>query len=271
MGRRSGDDERALTGESIYQRRGWRISPVLRSMTFFTWIPLFIIAILLMGTSLIGPIYLMKWSLSIYNGATASAFLDICILAFSLAASYILFGISMLFFGGLLKRLLDPFFGLDEGEHPFISTTSGYWSIVNGIILINRQFFLELTRTTFLSILFYRWMGMRIGRRTLINSSYLYDPDLVSIGRDVTIGGDVMILGHVGEKGILRLKRTRIGDRVDIGQSTLVMPGVKIGEGSMVGAYSLVTKNTTIPPYEVWGGVPARRISKLEPIYSKKP
>jgi chloramphenicol O-acetyltransferase type B len=38
------------------------------------------------------------------------------------------------------------------------------------------------------------------------------------------------------------------------------MPGIKIADGAVVGARSLVTKN--IGAYEIWGGNPARLIKK---------
>ncbi|AFC69973.1 acetyltransferase [Rickettsia amblyommatis] len=38
------------------------------------------------------------------------------------------------------------------------------------------------------------------------------------------------------------------------------MPGIKIADGAVVGARSLVTKN--IGAYEIWGGNPAKLIKK---------
>ena len=49
-----------------------------------------------------------------------------------------------------------------------------------------------------------------------------------------------------------------IGSDVWIGANTLILAGIKVGSGSIVGAGSIVTKN--IPPYEVWAGVPAKKI-----------
>jgi len=49
-----------------------------------------------------------------------------------------------------------------------------------------------------------------------------------------------------------------IGDGAWIGTHVIILSGTEIGEGSIVGAGSVVTKN--IPPYEIWGGVPARFI-----------
>jgi acetyltransferase-like isoleucine patch superfamily enzyme len=51
---------------------------------------------------------------------------------------------------------------------------------------------------------------------------------------------------------------TVIGDDVWIGFGAVVMQGVSVGRGSVIGAMAVVTKD--VPPYEVWAGVPARKI-----------
>lgn len=53
---------------------------------------------------------------------------------------------------------------------------------------------------------------------------------------------------------------TIVGSDVWIGRESVIMPGVKIGDGAMVAAYSIVAKD--IPPYSVFGGNPARFIKK---------
>jgi virginiamycin A acetyltransferase len=51
---------------------------------------------------------------------------------------------------------------------------------------------------------------------------------------------------------------TRIGNDVWLGYESLIMPGVKIGDGAIVASRSVVTK--PVPPYAIVGGNPARVI-----------
>lgn len=53
---------------------------------------------------------------------------------------------------------------------------------------------------------------------------------------------------------------TVIGNDVWFGRNCVVMPGVKIGDGAIVAAHSVVTKD--VEPYSVVGGNPARFIKK---------
>ncbi|HDR1486969.1 TPA: CatB-related O-acetyltransferase, partial [Pasteurella multocida] len=53
---------------------------------------------------------------------------------------------------------------------------------------------------------------------------------------------------------------TVIGNDVWIGYNATIMPGVKIGDGAIIGTNSVVTKN--VPPYAIVAGNPARVIRK---------
>jgi virginiamycin A acetyltransferase len=55
--------------------------------------------------------------------------------------------------------------------------------------------------------------------------------------------------------GFLRKGDTRIGNDVWIGYDALIMPGVNIGDGSIIAARSVVTSD--VPPYSIVGGNPA--------------
>ena len=59
-----------------------------------------------------------------------------------------------------------------------------------------------------------------------------------------------------------------VGNDVWLGHKSVVMPGVNIGDGSIVAAYSVVTKS--FPPYSVIGGKPARLIKSILEKREKK-
>ena len=49
-----------------------------------------------------------------------------------------------------------------------------------------------------------------------------------------------------------------IGDNCFIGSGCFIGPGVTVGEGAVVAHHSVVLRD--VGPYEIWGGVPARKI-----------
>lgn len=51
---------------------------------------------------------------------------------------------------------------------------------------------------------------------------------------------------------------TVIGNDVWVGRESVIMPGVKIGDGAIIAAYSVVAKD--VPPYTIYGGNPAKFI-----------
>lgn len=53
-----------------------------------------------------------------------------------------------------------------------------------------------------------------------------------------------------------------VGDYVWIGANAIVLPGVTIGEGSIVAAGAVVTKD--VAPYTVVGGIPAKKLQEID-------
>jgi acetyltransferase-like isoleucine patch superfamily enzyme len=53
-------------------------------------------------------------------------------------------------------------------------------------------------------------------------------------------------------------KKITIGNNCHIGYGTFIKPGISIGDNSIIGANSVVTKN--VPNNEVWAGIPAKKI-----------
>jgi acetyltransferase-like isoleucine patch superfamily enzyme len=108
-------------------------------------------------------------------------------------------------------------------------------------------------------------VGMKIGKNVGISPETEIDPfypELVSIENKVIIGWKVNILCHEFTPEYIRLGRVILGKGCLIGAFTCIRSGVKIGEHSIVAMDSFVNKD--IPPYELWGGVPAKFIKKLK-------
>ena len=61
-----------------------------------------------------------------------------------------------------------------------------------------------------------------------------------------------------------RRQRVVIGHDTWIGHGAVIMPGVRIGNGAVVGSNSVVTKD--VPPYAIVGGVPAKVIRQRFPL-----
>lgn len=94
-----------------------------------------------------------------------------------------------------------------------------------------------------------------IGTFTYINCHFG-----VEINDNVQIGSHCSIYSHStidNKKGIVVLKKN-----CKIGTHSTLMPGITIGENSVVAAYSFVKNN--IPKNELWAGIPARFKSKLK-------
>ena len=94
--------------------------------------------------------------------------------------------------------------------------------------------------------------------------SYFVKDCEIIIGNNVAIGPGVIFFSAGHDYKDLKLpvigKTIVINDYVWIGGKSIILPGVELGEGSIIGAGSVVTKN--IPPYTIAVGNPAKVVKK---------
>lgn len=120
-----------------------------------------------------------------------------------------------------------------------------------------------------------------IGERTFIGASQLVCSNSITIGNDVMISWGVTIVDHNShsvrfserEKDVLDWRENKkdwstvntapvvIGDKAWLGFNSIILKGVTVGEGAVVGAGSVVTKD--VAPWTIVGGNPARVIREL--------
>lgn len=60
--------------------------------------------------------------------------------------------------------------------------------------------------------------------------------------------------------GFIRSGDTVIGNDVWIGSEAMIMPGIRIGDGAVIGSRALVTRD--VEPYDIVGGNPAKQIKR---------
>lgn len=111
---------------------------------------------------------------------------------------------------------------------------------------------------------FFKPSGIRIGHDSIIGANAFLDGRApLSIGNHTSLASDVMIYNDEHNIHSPNYENSygpvTIGDYVFVGPRTIILPNVTIGDGAVVAAGAVVTKN--IPEYEVWGGVPAKKIS----------
>lgn len=78
----------------------------------------------------------------------------------------------------------------------------------------------------------------------------------------ITSGTKIITHFYSPQDGYYYYGKVNIGEGCFIGINTLIVNSVDIGDKSVLGAGSVVTKN--VPAGEIWGGVPAKFIKKVE-------
>lgn len=112
-----------------------------------------------------------------------------------------------------------------------------------------------------------------IGDNAGLSGTTIYCANSITIGRYVNFGGNVCIWDtdfhpldfedrRVHNENRINSLPVVIGDDVFVGANAMILKGVKIGDRSIIGAGSVVTKS--IPEDEIWAGNPARFIKKVE-------
>ena len=116
--------------------------------------------------------------------------------------------------------------------------------------------------------------GLQLGKNVYIVSDYFFDPShcfLISIGDNCTIAPNVRLIAHDASTfkllGYTKIGKIDIKENCFIGDSTIVLPNIKIGPNSIVGSGSVVTKD--VPPNTIVAGNPAKAITTVEKYMRK--
>ena len=146
------------------------------------------------------------------------------------------------------------------------NSLKSWWRVRNPLRVVFNFVIIYLCRrlpSLRLKNILYRLTGMKIGKDVSVGLDAVFDifyPEFIEIRDNAIIGYGVTLLAHEFLTKEVRIGNVIVGMNVVIGANTTILPGVEIGDNSVVSAMSLV--NRDIEPGVLAGGVPARKIRK---------
>jgi len=183
-----------------------------------------------------------------------------CLRGLALALGWFVFGLALLAVVAACNRILPTRLRPFRGGYYTLQAVP--WVLHNGLFYLARFTFLPFVTLTPFGVWFLKAMGMKIGRRAFINTRYISDPSLLTIGDDVVIGGSVRICAHYGGGGKLVIAPVTLGNRVTLGLACCILGDVVIGDDAVILAESVLLPGSRVGAGETWGGVPAKLISR---------
>ena len=102
-----------------------------------------------------------------------------------------------------------------------------------------------------------RLLGVKIGRRTLIDTTDITEFDLVQIGDGAILGYQAGLQTHLFEDRVMKLGPVLIGKGANIGARSILLYDTVAGEQCSIAPQSLVMKGEELPAGSRWTGSPA--------------
>ncbi|MFC1698756.1 acyltransferase [Candidatus Omnitrophota bacterium] len=184
----------------------------------------------------------------------------ILFLCLSMTAAYFVYGISLILLVGIVRIVFR--LSLREGEYPLHSLGAFRWALINSLVLVVSNTFMDFILLTPFINIFYRLMGAKLGKNVQINTKFCADLSLLEIGDGAVIGGHATVIGHSFERSRIILKKVKIGKSSIIGLNSVILPGADIGDGALIAAGAVLAKNTVVEPRNVYFGVPATSLKE---------
>jgi len=165
---------------------------------------------------------------------------------------------------------------IEYKELPFIRGKIYVWNhgqiIFKGKVIIHSSFKSNsIGMTKPFSIYTHRGGTVIVGHNVGFSGVSIHCRGFIQIGDNTIIGANSFIWDHdfheldyiarLNKSGDIKTLPVMIGNNVFIGEGCRILKGVTIGDRSIIGTGSIVTKN--IPSDEIWAGNPARFVKKI--------
>lgn len=193
------------------------------------------------------------YALSVYF---AQPFLGVYYPVFNIIAFVFIFGMSC----GLFIQALIHIKPFESGKFDMNSDHFTQWKLYIVIYEFGRKaiapFVVVILKTPFEKL-----FGAKIGMNVVVSGT-LVDSHMITIEDNVIVGQGSIVASHYMNSGEIVLQPTILRRGCTVGGGAIALC-CEIGENSVIAPLSFVGPGTVVPPNELWGGFPARRIKKL--------
>jgi hypothetical protein len=247
--------EKEDINSSVSTKKGWgamveNIFRKFQTLGFIIFLlPIALVYVVCIGTALTPGVYLFQWvspQIVEYSLLSKSFIYGLCA-----GGGFVGFVFTIIFIVPLMNLPCLPFVKAYRGA--WFSIESIPWYYHNALTYLVRYTILDFLTPSPLNILFFRMMGMKIGKGVMINSSNISDPCLIKLDDYVTIGGSAYMMAHYGMKGFLIIDKLHIKKGAMIGLAAKILGGVTIGEKAVVAPNTAVLPKTIIKDGEKFG------------------
>lgn len=216
--------------------------------------PLFVLP--LVGLYIVALAGAMAPAFAIYDWVqtwwqTELSFFTYIKMGFGFGFGFVTFGFSLMAVVPILNFPLILMVRKYKG--PWFSLESIPWYYHNALLYLVRYTILDFVTPSPMNIWFYKAMGMKIGKNSIINTSNISDACLIEIGDYVTVGGSAYLMAHYGVKGYLVIDTLKIENKAMIGLKAKLLGGVHVGEKAVIAPNAVVLPKTAIAANSKYG------------------
>lgn len=218
-----------------------------------------LIYILLLWLSLL-PVTSLIWML--FANSDPSEIL--IYLPFSFLGWYFLFMMDTIIFCWIALKIVNLIHKPREGYFPRNKNNKDYkyWSL-RGAIKKLAFWASHNCLLPWIDILAFKMFGVKLRGGIALFDAWV-DSEFIEIGKGSLIGQGAILMSSMITTDWLIIRKIKIGDGVLIGSHTVIAPGTKVGDNTVIGAVAQTTVGQELEPNWVYVGSPARKYRKNE-------
>ncbi len=119
--------------------------------------------------------------------------------------------------------------------------------------------------TTLYLQIWFKMLGVKMGKRVEISTVEFISPDLLVTGDECFLADSVSIGASIVRNGYIRIAKTHIGNRTFVGNSAVISPDTRLGNDVLIGVLSKMSeKDIPVKDGTSWFGSPAVFLPKRD-------